>query len=248
MTKRLKITACLLAFLGVCSAIGFLLYQGILWFNNPDKAAYPVRGVDVSVYQGRVDWNTLANQDIAFAFIKATEGRSHQDARFAQNWQDAQQTPLAIGAYHFFSYDSDGHTQAANFIAAVPVLENALPPVIDIEFYGGNERNPPPKEKVLPILDALLSDLEQHYGKKPILYATMKSYRLYLAEAYQDYPLWIRNVLRTPRLPDGATWHFWQYSHRERLEGYDGEERFIDMNVWNGDLASFQKYVGSGEP
>lgn len=246
MTRLYKIAIPVMMFLIACILI-LLFYNGILWFNNPSEKEYPVKGVDVSAYQGTIDWDVLAKQEITFAFIKATEGSSHQDSRFEENWKNAQKTSLRIGAYHFFSYDSDGYSQAQNFISTVPVLEGALPPVVDIEFYGENKKNPPSKEAVLPILNTFLAQLEEHYGEKPILYATMKSYDLYLSGEYQEYPLWIRNVLRFPKLPDEQKWSFWQYSHRERLEGYQGVEKFIDMNVWNGTTESFQNYANSGK-
>ncbi len=54
----------------------FLIWNGIILLNHPSKSRYPVRGVDVSHYQGDINWETLASQDISFAFIKATEGSS----------------------------------------------------------------------------------------------------------------------------------------------------------------------------
>ena len=51
-----------------------LFYNGVVLFNNPSNMEFPVRGVDVSSYQGTIDWNVLASQNIQFAFIKATEG------------------------------------------------------------------------------------------------------------------------------------------------------------------------------
>ena len=62
--------------------VGLLFWNGILLINNPDETEYPVRGVDVSAYQGEIDWTILANQNIDFAFIKATEGSSFVDKRF----------------------------------------------------------------------------------------------------------------------------------------------------------------------
>ena len=56
-----------------------LWYNGLIWPNTPSKKKYPVRGVDVSSYQGEIDWETLENQDIDFAFIKATEGSGYED-------------------------------------------------------------------------------------------------------------------------------------------------------------------------
>ena len=99
---------------------------------------YPVRGVDVSNFQGEVDWNTLSAQNISFAYIKATEGSSYKDERFDYNWKNASDCDLRIGAYHFFSFESSGETQAGNFIKTVKAVDDMLPPVIDVEYYGRN--------------------------------------------------------------------------------------------------------------
>lgn len=96
---------------------------------------------------------------------------------------------MLIGAYHFFSYDSSGDTQAKNFIRTVPVTVGALPPVVDVEFYGDKEKNPPDRNDVTPQLRQMLVLLEQHYGQKPILYSAEKAYHLYLLEDYSEYPI-----------------------------------------------------------
>ena len=160
-------------------AFQFCRWRGwVLFSQEADPDQWEVFGVDASVYQGEVDWAALAAQGVDFAFLKATEGSSLQDVRFAQNWADAQAAGVRVGAYHFFSYDSPGETQADNFISAVPVTFGALPPVVDIEFYGDNLKNPPDKDHVQGVLDPLLERLEEHYGVKPILYVTYRSYDL----------------------------------------------------------------------
>ena len=65
-------------------------------------------GVDVSSYQANIDMNKLKEQNIKFIYIKATEGSNMQDDRFAENWENAKKAELLSGAYHFFSYDSEG--------------------------------------------------------------------------------------------------------------------------------------------
>ena len=77
----------------------------------------------VSSYQGEINWRVLSSQNISFVFIKATEGSSFVDKNFAYNFQEAQKTSLSVGAYHFFSYDSEGKTQAENFINTVVPFE-----------------------------------------------------------------------------------------------------------------------------
>lgn len=229
-----KLLFILIALALVAALVVVMLYNGILWFNNPARWRYPVRGVDVSSYQGAIDWPVLAAQGIDFAFIKATEGSGLVDNRFAYNWRQANRTGLLVGAYHFLSYDSAAATQAQNFIDTVPVTPGMLPPVIDVEFYGGYYNDPPPKELVQPLLDELLALLEAHYGLKPILYVTTTSYGLYIQGGYDEHLIWARSMVGQPQLDDGRAWDFWQYSNRGRLDGYDGDERFIDLNVYNG--------------
>ena len=113
-----------------------LFYTGILKPVNPRKELYPVRGVDVSSYQGKIDWHELAGQDIDFAFIKATEGSTHLDEQFARNWRNAPKEKIMVGAYHFFSFDSSGDSQAEWFIQNVGSLSGKLAPVVDAEYYG----------------------------------------------------------------------------------------------------------------
>lgn len=74
----------LLVLLSSCGVLllAFFLYTGVILFNHPSKDAYPVRGVDVSHYQGNIDWKVLSEQDIQFAYIKATEGDNFIDKNF----------------------------------------------------------------------------------------------------------------------------------------------------------------------
>lgn len=223
-----------------------LVWNGVILPNNPYAKAYPVRGVDVSWYQGEINWDVLATQNIDFAFIKATEGSSHVDKKFQYNFEQALNADLKVGAYHFFSYDSEGKTQAENFIKTLDNVDNIdvmLPPVIDIEFYGDKKKNLPEKEATQKQLTVLLDELEQHYGKNPIIYATKKSYDLYIANDYEEYDIWIRSVYNKPTLSDGRAWIFWQYTDRERLDGYAGVEKFIDVNVFYGTKEQWNAYA-----
>lgn len=237
MKRWKKLARVLLPVLVVVMVVGAILFallrrQGMLLLPNETRPGrYEVWGVDVSSYQGEVDWSTLRSQGVDFAFIKATEGSGTTDAYFARNWEDAQAAGVLAGAYHFFSYDSPGETQADNFIAQVPVTAGALPPVVDVEFYGDKAQRPPEREAVKEILDPLLERLESRYGQKPILYVTYRTYELYIQGEYENYPLWVTRPMLAPMDKD---WNFWQYSHSARLEGYNGKEKHIDLNVFRG--------------
>ena len=221
------------------AVVGLMVYTGTWQLNHPTQ---PVHGVDVSHYQGDIDWPKLAAQDLDFAFVKATEGSTHLDETFAANWAGARAAGLRVGAYHFFSYDSDGADQARHFIGTVPVEADALPPVIDVEFYGDYFQEPKAAEDVVPQLSAMVEALRAHYGVSPVLYVTGESYELYVEGRFEDCDLWIRSVFSAPKLPDGRDWTFWQYSDRQKLEGYTGAESFIDMDVYRGTESEFAAY------
>ena len=233
--------ALLLLTAAALAALGLLRWRGLILLSHeaaPEQ--WEVFGVDVSSYQGEVDWAALAAQGVDFAFIKATEGSLLQDRQFAANWAGAAEAGVRAGAYHFLSYDSPGQTQADNFIAAVPVTEGALPPVVDIEFYGKYLEEPPEKAHVKAILDPLLERLEEHYGVKPILYVTYRSYYRYIAGGgYGDYPVWCSSPTVFPLVPG---WDFWQYSHSAELEGYSGAQDRIDLNIFRGSMEKFQRF------
>lgn len=226
-----------------------LLIFAVLLFMKKIRIAslwadrYDVQGVDVSHHQGEINWHELAGNEIEFAFIKATEGSSHLDEQFLKNWKEASRENLMIGAYHFFSFDSPGESQAAWFIQNAGSLTGKLAPVVDVEYYGDKEKHPPEEESVRENLQSMLTLLEKEYRMKPILYTTYSVYKKYIRGHFDDYPLWIRNVYYYPNLDLGDVWTFWQFTDRARLTGYEGKEAYIDMNVFLGDGEELKQYI-----
>lgn len=222
----------LVVVVGLLLIVGIGVITKVIKINKIWASGYEVKGVDVSHYQGEIDWETLAAQGLDFAYIKATEGSSFVDDRFVQNWEEAAGTELFIGAYHFFSFDSAGVTQAEHYIETVGDLSGRLVPVVDVEYYGNKWSNRPAKEEVIRQLQNMLDVLEKEYGRKPMLYTTYEVYYKYLAEDFSEYPLWIRNVYFSPDVDMKGNWILWQYSDTEVFEGYQGEEKYIDCNVF----------------
>lgn len=233
------------AFLILALGLGYVysVYHGYIMINGLSASRFPIKGVDVSHYQGEIDWNILSREHIQFAYIKATEGSSHIDSRFAENWEKVQQTDLRAGAYHFFSFDSEGRTQALNFIETVKPIPGMLPPVVDVEFYGNKKDNPPDPEQVQEQLQVFLDATEAAYGLKPVIYSTQEAWELYIKDRFASYPLWIRDVIKTPALGKEYPWTFWQYTNRGRLKGYSGEEEYIDINVFGGDEKEWEELI-----
>lgn len=201
------------------------------WFVDKNNSTI---GVDISSYQADVDMEKLKEQDIQFVYIKATEGSSHQDDKFAVNWTNAEKAGLPSGAYHFFSFDTPGNTQAENYIKTVgDDLKGRLLPVVDVEYYGDKEKNPPAKEDVVRELTVFLNTLEEHYGTKPMIYTGAKIYDNYLQDFSGDYKMWISSFYTPLSWNYKGDWYIWQYLNQGKLEGYTGGEKYIDLNVLN---------------
>lgn len=198
--------------------------------NYPELNGYTIKGVDVSSYQGDIDWDVLSSQGIDFAYIKATEGSSTVDRCFEANWQGASKTDLRIGAYHFFSFESSGENQAKLFCGTVKALPDMLPPVIDVEFYGSfHTADDINVEAVKKELRSMIDILTEQYGVKPVIYVSSATYDTIVKDDFTDCGIWYRSVYS--KIPSGIKWTIWQYSNRHVLKGYNGSERYIDMNV-----------------
>ncbi|MDO5725727.1 MAG: GH25 family lysozyme [Tissierellia bacterium] len=214
-------------------AIAFMLFTK----RKPYDIQSPsVRGVDVSRYQGDIDWQALENQGMKFAFIKATEGDDHRDDYFEKNWKASHKTNMRVGAYHFYRFDIPGYEQAMNFIKTVPITDGMLPPAIDLEYYGDYINAPLPKEVVTGNLSVLLDHLTEHYGQYPIIYCNKYTYEKYVMGEFPNCHIWYRRIGAPPEIKDGREWLFWQYEHEGELKGYEGIEKHIDLNIFNGNI------------
>ena len=190
-------------------------------------------GVDLSNHQGIVDMKKLKKQNIQFIYIKATEGSSHVDLQFQNNWYNTKNEDILTGAYHFFSYDSKGETQAENYINTVGDIKGRLIPVVDVEYYGDKILNPPLKEDLIRELKIYLDKLESEYNVKPIIYTSIDIYEKYLKKDFSLYKKWISSIYYPLKLVYKDDWIIWQYTNRGIFDAYDGREKYIDLNVLN---------------
>ena len=203
------------------------------WFVNKNDSTI---GVDVSSYQANINMNKLKEQNIQFIYIKATEGSKAQDNTFEKNWDNAKKAGLLSGAYHFFSFDSEGKTQAENFINTVDDnMKGRLIPAVDVEYYGDKKEKPPKKEDVVRELKVFVDALEKEYGVKPIIYSGAEIYDKYLKGEFDEYKKWISSFYTPLSWNYKDDWYIWQYLNQGELEGYSGGEKYIDLNILNKD-------------
>ncbi|MBQ4589268.1 MAG: glycoside hydrolase family 25 protein [Bacteroidaceae bacterium] len=193
-------------------------------------SGYQVHGIDVSHYQGDINWKMLEQTrqgqfPIQFIFMKATEGGDYSDDRFTANFDSARAHGFIRGAYHFYNPKTDANKQADFFIQSVKLEPGDLPPVLDIEKKGKDMK------KLQSDLKLWLRKVENHYGVKPIIYASYKFKTRYLNDSvFNTYPYWIAHYYVDSVRYEGD-WKFWQHTDVGTLPGI---EEKVDLNVFNG--------------
>lgn len=221
------------------SGVAYWLVMSGRWIVvNPSLGRYPVRGVDVSRYQGAIDWPALKADGVDFAYIKATEGGDWIDPEFAQNWAGAEAAGVVRGAYHFFTFCRPPEDQAAHALAVAPPEPGTLPMAVDVE-YSGNCRDYEGKDQINRDLARFIQIVTDSTGYAPVIYAVYDSYPDFVEGRYPDSPVWVQNILWEPSPPD-RDWAFWQYSVVARRDGVEGP---IDLNVFSGDREDFEAFL-----
>ena len=224
------------------------LVAGTFAFAAPAAAAGPIYGVDVSAWQGQVDWGAVQRSGRMFAFAKATEGVTFVDRTFAANRAGMSQAGLVLrGFYHFARPDRNtAAAEAAHFLRTVGPLGPGEVAVLDLEVHPG-----------LPGIGdwaaEWLGRVHQATGRLPILY----SYQSYLyaipTSRLTPYPLWVAaygnnsGLMPTtqPKTDRWSRWAFWQYTSRARVAGVSGD---VDDNVFAGTVAELAAYGGTAPP
>lgn len=185
-----------------------------------------LKGIDVSRYQGDVDWKKVKEDGVAYCFIKASQGIKITDPKFEQNKENAAEAGIAWSAYHFFVTNRGGKEQANHFLKAVGTKKwtAPLPPVVDIERFDGGS-----KEELVRELSIFLQTIEKEWNVRPILYSGEHFYNANLKEEFKIYRVWIARYRDAE--PDFKDWSFWQYSDKGNVNGIQGP---VDMNHFRG--------------
>ena len=210
----------------------------------PKPRDYPIHGIDVSKFQGDIDWNAVANSGVKFAWIKATEGGDRADARFQANWTGAKAAGVARGAYHFVYWCRPPLEEMANFEQNAPVEDDALPPVLDVEATPTSKtcHKRLTQSGAIADMKVMLDEMERHYGKRPIIYTTVDFYEAILSGgALSDYPIWVRSTKHHPAVKYGSrAWAFWQYQSDGQTPGINGN---VDRDVFYGTKEQWDAFL-----
>ncbi|MBZ9907550.1 MULTISPECIES: glycoside hydrolase family 25 protein [Mesorhizobium] len=225
-------------------------------------ATYSIRGIDLSPgnIKDSFDFEKIKSEaGISFVYFKASEGQkpsnpedqSKEDQKFGlvkRAWDKARAAGLSVGTYHTFRFCEEAQDQFAYIKERVPRTEGMLPIAIDVEWYNGAP-NPlvgncgSTASKAHAKIYELARDLEDYYGKKPLIYLVSSSVKEIVGDS-ADYPLWIANYsANAAAIGPGEPWTLWQYTGRGRIPG---SQNAVDFNYFFGNEAQFALFRKSG--
>jgi lysozyme len=180
-----------------------------------------VRGIDVSYYQGRIDWPSVKAHGVAFGFARVADGAGFVDPAFADNWAGMKAAGVIRGSYQFFRPAEDPSAQAATFVREVRARGGLgpgdLPPALDIEVDGGL-----PAAALRARAGTWLAEVEAALGRTPIVYTSPGFWAQLEADAtFGRYTLWLAHWdTPCPALPGSwDRWRFWQDATDRIVQG-----------------------------
>jgi lysozyme len=200
-------------------------------------------GIDVSHFQGAVNWPAVAASGVVVAYAKATDGGTTSDRKFAANWAGMKAAGILRGAYHFFRPATSAAAQADYFVQKVGALAPGdLPPMLDLEET--KTATSPEQWAVIaagarvPLVMTWLTRVEAALKLRPILYTRSGFVEAYLPDPgpLTAYPIWVAHYTNqpAPAMPPGwRAWTFWQFSKTGNVAGITGP---ADLDRFNGTL------------
>ncbi|MCR1952035.1 LysM peptidoglycan-binding domain-containing protein [Clostridium sp. DSM 100503] len=177
------------------------------------------KGIDISSWQGEVNFNQVSNSGVKVVYIKATEGDYYLNPRADEYYSGAKSNNMLIGFYHFFRPRVDAKTQANYFSSYVKGKSFNCRLALDIEVadgYGASELS--------SMCVTFLEEVKRLTGRDVVVYTYTHFARTNLTSSLAKYPLWIANYdVTTPG--DNPIWNRWvgfQYSETGTVPGISG--------------------------
>lgn len=182
----------------------------------PRHADAKYDGIDISSYQGFIDWAKVSSdKDIRFVYIKATEGSTYRSPHYAHNVTQARRNGLLVGSYHYLTSTSTIDDQFENFSKFALKSVQDLIPMLDVEVRGEWSRS-----QLIDSVDKFCNLVEDLYGVQPMIYSTMGFYNKNLTPHFNKHHLYIGRYSNTaPEINWEGEYTIWQYSETGIIPG-----------------------------
>ncbi len=191
-----------------------------------------MNGIDVSQWQGYIEFEAVRRAGVELVYIKASEGTESVDPFLFRNYANARNAGLRVGFYHYLTArtEEEAKAEAYHFVETVEGLVNDARLVMDIEDIAGLTR-----EEVNQVAGAFLQAVQEHSGKQPAVYAGADNAARVLGEEFAVYPLWIAeyDVDEPTMNHPWETWAGWQYTDMGRVAGIQGH---VDRDIFTDEI------------
>lgn len=190
------------------------------------------RGIDVSEWQGNIDFGKVKDAGIEVVYIRAGQGFSYRDERFEENYEKAKRNGLKVGVYHYMTARSveDARTQAKFFASLISGKQIDCKLAMDFESFGNLSNS-----QINEIALAYLRELQSITGKEVIVYSNTNDARTVFNSEVAKYPLWVAQYGGS-QPSDNGKWNRWegyQYSSTGRVNGIRGN---VDLDKYTIDI------------
>jgi len=229
---------------------GHALGDGLAYVERPGPSQAEVCvgpetlfGIDVSYYQGSIDWDAVAADGVSFAWVRVSHSLQFFDPEFETNLAGARAAGIHTGVYQYFEPGEDPIAQADLLLNATgPLLPGDMPPMIDVE-----SPDPVAPGAYADAIQAWLDHVEAATGVKPFIYTGYYYWNDNVgSNAFSEYPLWIANYNpgSCPLIPNAwPTWAIHQYCACEMVSGIAGA---VDGDTFNGNIDDLMAFAVAG--
>lgn len=207
-----------------------LIFTIILFQTSCYAATY--QGIDVSNWQGYIDYSEVANSGIDIVYIKASQGNSIVDSYFKTNYENSKANGLKVGLYHFLTARSvaEAESQAEYFSSVISGTSPDCKLAMDFESFGDLTN-----EEINNISSAFLNKVQELTGKEVIVYSdSSNAINTFSNEIAEHYPLWVAEYgVDSPNTGNWSTYEGFQYSDTGTISGING---YTDLDVFTDSI------------
>jgi lysozyme len=203
--------------------------------------AGPARGVDVSYYDGHIDWARAKASGLDFAIIRVSDGLHTPDSQFQANWAGARAHGIVRGVYQFFRPQQDGAAQADLLLSRTQFEPGDLPPFLDVEVTDGVGH-----ATMAARINAWVDRIKSRTGMTPLIYTSPGQWNGYRVPVPPGVGLWVAHWgVSSPRVPVGwSDWTFWQTGSAS----VPGVGAKADADVFHGTAAELRAFAAAHGP
>ena len=215
----------------ICSI--FMFYMWIIPVHAFGPSSSMIfQGIDVSVYQGEINYAAVKAAGIQIVYIKSSEGSSLVDPYFEQNYINAKANGLYIGVYHYVRARTieQARIEAQFFVSLLSGKSIDCMPAMDFETFGDLT-----KYEINQIGLTFLNTVKSLSGKDPVVYSNTYTARTIFSGEVTNYPLWVAQyeVNYPTENRNWDNWVGWQYTSRGIVNGINV---YVDRDQYTKDI------------